>query len=294
MRKNKVLITGVGGPAGRSASLYLREKGFYTIGTDIKETDTPVDEFFKIVPVSDPSFLLALLDIITKERPSLFIPTVQEELLYVARMRSVVRSKGCAVFVSSEDPVFIAHDKLTTVRFMEGYGISVPRTFSENDHRGDVIDQLGIPMLSKPCVGRGGRGVTVYRSRDELYDESRTGLMFQEFISGEEFDLNLFADNNSRVLSSVVLKKTALKEGIVGNALAVERASRKDIEKLGEEIVKCLKMEGPLNMDVRLREDGTPVLIEINARLGGNSLSAVEVLDSLIMAWEQETIRLHE
>jgi len=46
-------------------------------------------------------------------------------------------------------------------------------------------------------------------------------------------------------------------------------------------------MEGPLDFDIRFRKDGTPVLLEINARVGGNVLYAREVLDSLIISWEK-------
>jgi len=38
-------------------------------------------------------------------------------------------------------------------------------------------------------------------------------------------------------------------------------------------------------MDIRLRNDGTPVLLEINARIGGNVLSAPEILGCLIRRW---------
>ena len=58
-----------------------------------------------------------------------------------------------------------------------------------------------------------------------------------------------------------------------------------DIVSLGIKAALSLEMEGPLDMDIRPREDGTAVLLEINARIGGNVLSATEILDSLVKSW---------
>jgi carbamoylphosphate synthase large subunit len=287
MLDHKILVTGIGGPAGKSAVYYLNENGFYTIGTDIADVSTPAGTFI-IMPAADhPSYSSALFDIIGRERPSLFIPTVQEELPVVAYLKERIEAAGCSVFISSLAATMIAHNKLETARFMEGHGIPTPLTFDETVPKREIVHRLGIPLLSKPAVGRGGREVTVYRTGGEVYREKKKGLIFQEFIPGEEFDLNLFLDRGQKVLSSIVLKKTILKDGITGNAVAVERVENREISELGIKAAKCLKLKGPIDMDIRLRRDGTPVLLEINARLGGNSQIAHEVLDSLIRTWRE-------
>jgi len=97
---------------------------------------------------------------------------------------------------------------------------------------------------------RPGRGVTIYYNLEELFQETRTGLIFQEVIPGGEFDAHLFIDRKGETVTGVVLEKTLLKEGMTGNAVA-------------------------------------PVLLDINARLGGNMLSAEEILDGLFVAWEK-------
>lgn len=288
MKHDNVLITGIGGPAGRSAVAYFREKGFYVIGTDIKDVETCVESFYMIPPAGDPSFTSTLLDIVRKEGPSLLIPTVTEELPAVARLKRIIEGFGCTVFISTPLAIDIANDKLKTVMIMAGHGVPVPVSFDEVTPRDLMIKNLGLPLLSKPRYGRGGRGVVVYEKPEELFADGRTGLIFQEFIPGEEFDVNLFIGRDGEVLSVVVLKKILLKEGIVGNAIAVERVENKEVAQLGIMVAEILKLKGPVDMDIRLREDGTPVLLEINARLGGNVLSAGEILDSLLAAWEKE------
>lgn len=279
-----ILITGIGGPAGRSSTFYARSKGHRVIGTDMQEVDTPADVFLRVPAAIDPGFPSALLAIIERERPLLCIPTVSEELPVVSRLAAEIRSTGCRIFISPPDAVDTAHDKLRTMRFFERTDVPVPRTFDESAPRDRILAELGIPFLAKPRVGRGGRGVVVFRSAGEFAAEVRPGLLYQEFISGAEYDLNLFAAPDGSVTAIVVLRKTALKEGIVGNALAVERDRHPGIEELGRRAASRLGLIGPIDMDVRLRADGTPVLIEINARVGGNALAAPEILDALLDA----------
>jgi carbamoyl-phosphate synthase large subunit len=282
---SNILVTGIGGPAGRSAATYLQRNGFSVIGTDMREVDTLARKFYKIPAADDLSFSSVLLDIIMKENISLLIPTVSEELLIIAKLRKFIEECGCAVHISPIHAVDIANDKLKTAFFMTEHNIPVPKFFHAKAPKERILEELGLPLLSKPYIGRGGRGVALYKTKEEFFKETRENIIYQEFIPGEEFDLNLFLDRKNTIASGIVLKKTILKEGITGNAVAVERTDREDIISLGIKAALSLEMEGPLDMDIRLREDGTPVLLEINARIGGNVLSATEILDSLIRSW---------
>jgi carbamoyl-phosphate synthase large subunit len=45
---------------------------------------------------------------------------------------------------------------------------------------------------------------------------------------------------------------------------------------------QAIGLRGPADVDVRRRADGTPVVLEINARFGANLTHAPEVLDALL------------
>jgi carbamoylphosphate synthase large subunit len=188
------------------------------------------------------------------------------------------------VFISPEKGAHIAASKLRTAEALASMGVAVPRTLDGNEPRERAADEVGFPMLAKPDFSRGGRGVVVINTPEELAAETREGIIFQEFIPGEEYDGNLFIEDG-RAAAAVVLRKTLLKEGIVGNAAGVERVEHPEVLDLCVTSALKLDLTGPLDIDVRLREDGTPVVLEINARLGGNVLSAPEVLESLYSAW---------
>lgn len=283
-----VLITGIGGPAGRSAVTYFRKKGYPVIGTDMQYIEEDVKHFVQVPPAKDSSFPEMLLKLIEIKRPGLIIPTVTEELPVISRLRKVIEGQGCTIFVSPPTTIDITNDKLKTAMVLAGHGLPVPVSFDRKDPGDILIEGLGFPILAKPRYGRGGRDIKIYWTREELLQEDARGLVFQEFIPGEEFNVNLFRNRKGEITASVVLKKILLKEGITGNALSVERVSRADIADTGEKAASVLHMEGPVDIDIRMREDGTPVILEINARIGGNVLCAQEVLDSLLMEWEKE------
>ena len=81
---------------------------------------------------------------------------------------------------------------------------------------------------------------------------------------------------------AVVLRKTGLKSGRHGNATGVERVQEPGIAELALGAARTLGLTGPVDIDIRLRNDGTPLVLEINARFGANSANAPEVLDAVL------------
>lgn len=142
----------------------------------------------------------------------------------------------------------------------------------------------------KPVFGRGGRGVIVYNSPEEAKNETRINIVYQEFIPGEEYDVNLFVFPKGKVRKVVILRKTLLKNGIVGNALKVERIENAtDIKHLAIYAAEKLNLEGPIDMDIRRNKKNIPVLLEINARVGANILDAKEVLEEFYQILKKES-----
>jgi len=280
-----ILVTGVGGPAGRAAARYFAEKGCRVVGTDMQPAEAPALDFRLVPAARDPRFPSALLEIAAGEGASLVLPTVTEELPLVARMRPELRQRGIAACVSDPPGVEVANDKLRTAEELRRRGVAVPVTLAGATPRDGLARVLGLPLLSKPRFGRGGRGVRVHRWADDLEPAGPEEVVWQEFLPGEEYDLNLFLEADGRAACAVVLRKTGLRDGMVGNALGVERVEAPDVVELGLRAARALRLEGPLDLDIRLGNDGAPAVLEVNARVGANVLSAREVLDALDDAW---------
>jgi carbamoylphosphate synthase large subunit len=281
----KVLVTGVGGPAGRATATFLRQRGISVIGTDIQQVESIVDSFHLMPRGDDPCFEDAMLNLVSHERPVLLIPTVSEELSVVSKSRHRLHALGVHVFISEPAVVDLSNDKFDTATRLKELRIPVPKTLLLSELRSmtEAGEGLGYPFLVKPRVGRGGRGVVVYQQASDAVSEQRTDVVCQEFMPGEGCDLNLFAFPAGHVKAIAVLQKTRIREGVICSAQNVQRVIRRDMVELGIRVARALKLEGPATVDVRRDCNGVPRVLELNARIGANMMLTEEILESLLL-----------
>jgi carbamoylphosphate synthase large subunit len=283
----RILVTGVGGPAGRTLAAMLLERGHSVLGVDARVVDVPGVVFAEVPLASHPGFVSVLSSVADREMAQLLIPTVTEELPILAglwRLASTVPA-----MIGAAEAVEAANDKYLTCLRLAECEVAVPRFCLPSSARSPeaVEATLGWPCLSKPRVGRGGRGVVVRPREDWPAVEALDDLsLLQEFLPGTEYDANLYVPRESGApVVAVVLEKTRLKEGIVGNAAEVQRATVAEVLALACSAARAMGFVGPLDVDIRRGKGGRPAVLEINARFGANIASAPEVLDAALREW---------
>lgn len=266
----RILVTGACGPAGRSLLDQLAARGVAAVGCDLAPAPRPDCEIIGALPANHPGYLPQLRGFIADFDVDLLIPTVQEEL-------PIVAASGIPqALISPIGAVEVAADKWLTHQRLAAAGIAVPVTYPAEEAPADAA--LGSPALSKPRISRGGRGIIVHESGDL----PRTpGLIVSEFVPGAEYCVQVVRGIGD---VAVVLEKTALREGRVGNADAVRRVDAPDIAELAVAACDVVGIHGPCDLDVRRRADGDPVVLEINARFGAQSAHAPELLDAVLAA----------
>ncbi|HEX3045490.1 MAG TPA: ATP-grasp domain-containing protein [Bacillota bacterium] len=283
----KILVTGIGGPAGKSVTTLLLEAKHQVIGTDSRVIYWDGITFYQVPEANHSNFCNYLYQIAQTEKVDLIISTVSEELPILASPRLASHRAYFAkypVVIASPTTVFIANDKYFTFKHLSKRGIATPRSLltSQAVSPDEIGFKIGWPCLSKPRISRGGRKVKIYceskwpevKSLDEQY-------LLQEFIPGIEYCPNLYRAQNGET-TVVVLEKTALKEVVIGNALKVKRVQAPDVANLAVAAAKALDLTGPADIDIRRRSDGTPAILEINARFGAHIMEAPEVFSSLL------------
>ncbi len=278
----KFLVTGVGGPAGRNVTDLLLERNHAVVGTDIQAIEHAGIEFVLVPPAISPVFLSSIRKIAENMQVDWIIPTVSEELPVFAR--DWEWGDRFPTLISSSAAVRLADDKYLTAKTLSAKGVLVPRFVlpSQVNSPADIARLIGWPCISKPRIGRGGREVNLLTEKDWpliLKLDDRTIL--QEFATGTDYAPNVFVGKVGVPLA-VVLEKTELKQGIVGNAKAVMRVEAPDIAKIASDAALALGLTGPLDIDVRRRKDGVPLVLEINARFGANIRHAPEILDAFL------------
>jgi len=276
----KIMVTGIGGPAGHNVALLLLEKGHTVIGVDMQRISLSGVKVHRIPPASHPLFLEKLYTLAVEESIQLLIPTVSEELPILASEWK--KWSDIPVVIGQQQAVSDADDKFLTYKRLSSHGVCVPRYLlpSQVSSPEEISLNLGWPCLSKPRVSRGGREVVIRNIKDwpaiSMLDDR---YILQEFIPGTEYAPNVYIGKKAVI---VVLEKTKLKEGIVGNAAEVKRVNAPDVADIARSAAKAMNLTGPMDIDIRRRNDHNPVVLEINARFGANIARAEEVLDAVL------------
>jgi carbamoylphosphate synthase large subunit len=203
-----------------------------------------------------------LAALVERQHADLVIPTVSEELVPLARQQDP------RVVVGPAEAVAVADDKWLTYLRLFDVGIAVPRSCLGGE------GLSGVEVISKPRVGRGGRGFVIHRDGPPHLDRSR---IVQELVPGTEYVVNLYLtdDASHDATNDVVdvLEKT--EDGI-------HRTRAPDVAALAWSAAAAVGLRGPVDIDVRRRADGRPVVLDVNARFGAHSAHTPAVLDRLL------------
>ena len=178
-------------------------------------------------------------------------------------------------------------NKIETRHALAAAGVPQPRYAVAESEAGAVeaARQIGFPCVVKAPDSSGSRGVVKARAEGDIaaaYAEarrySRIGrVLVEEFIAGFETGAQAFSLDGACVSVQVhndfmspppfmIPVGHSFPSSLPGDVLArVEDAVASCVEALGI-------AWGPSNIDLILREDGTPAIIEVGARLGATCL----------------------
>lgn len=180
-------------------------------------------------------------------------------------------------------------DKLQCAKTLRAQGLAVPHTLAVDDitQAEDAVATLGgYPVIVKPRSGGGGRGVSLVRTQPELvsalscarraYGPGQQGVLVQELIGGESVGVEAFFAGGE--LAAAFVLDDQFEPGYIspaGHSLppSLPDTSLQAVEEAVAGFGRGLGLrDGPANFDLRF-EAGRTVLIEINPRLGGNSIT---------------------
>jgi carbamoyl-phosphate synthase large subunit len=226
------------------------------------------DKFWQVPRCTDSTFENAMLAICEDNGIGLVIPTIDTELPVYARCRSRFEAAGITVCISSEATIGIASDKKRTHEWLLANRFPTVRQASPAEALSDAAGWRW-PLIAKPRDGSASVGVRRIANIEELRYVAGTtpSYIVQELARGREFTVNLYVSQSGKCVCAIPHWRMEVRAGEVSKGITVKDRKLMDLCRGVAESLPGAR--GPLNVQCFLDEDGSIVIIEINARFGG-------------------------
>ena len=202
------------------------------------------------------------------------IPSRDGELLFFATIKKGLEKNGIAVMVSDVNSVKLCLDKLLFSEELRTMKLpAIPTALS--------VEKLSSHnLVVKDRFGAGAQGVLLNVGKKEAIAHSKKleHPIFQPFVAGREYSVDVFSDKNGAVKGVVVRTRDHV---VHGESQITTTVSHKTLEALAKKVVQKIGLIGHCVLQVLEDEKGKLHIIEANCRFGGAStLSVSSGLDS--------------
>ena len=275
-KRKKILITGVGGPAGINISrLFKDREDVEVLGCDSDDTASGqifTDRFLVCPLATDGSYKNWTKDIVRSEKIDLLIPTVGEELLILARF---IDELPTSVMVSSVETLQTLDDKLMAYNFVaDNLPQYCPEFVSLSQWTESWTESES--FFIKPRRGRGSRGCRIVSFGELAWIKENISnpedYIVMANLIGTEWTVDAYVANNGSIAYLVPRERLALSGGISVKGRTIKNEEVIDATKL---LLSKLPSKGPVCVQWKADSTGKPKFIEMNPRLSGGLMISV-------------------
>ena len=268
MKNINILVTSAGRRVSLVKSFQNTLKEFNNLGkvftTDMNPNLSSAcqvsDGFLKVPRVTDKEYLPILKEFCIENDISIVVPTIDTELHILASVKDEFLKEGILIAVSNVKLCETFYLKSSTEKFFIENEFDTPRVIED-------ISRCDYPIFAKLNNSSCSVGaMKVYTPEEAKILSQDKNYIFQEFIDGEEYTVDVFIDSKGDVISIVPRLRIEVRAGEVSKAKTV-----KD-ERIIDEVMRlCNCLDGAYGcLTIQLfKTDERIVFIEINPRFGG-------------------------
>jgi carbamoylphosphate synthase large subunit len=220
-----------------------------------------------IVPrIRDAAYIPSLLECCENKKIDALIPTIDTDLLILAKNKAKFKDVGTIVVVSDEDKIAVCRDKRLTSRYFESVGLVSPPFVDDYKKY-----SAGFPAFIKPKDG--SSSIFAYRVNDqqelESFAKQVPDYIIQPFIEGTEYTVDVFCDFEGNPIFITPRIRLAVRAGeVLKTKIVQDEIIIEEIKKLLLDYKPC----GAITIQlIRQNETGKDYYIEINPRYGGGA-----------------------
>ena len=227
-----------------------------------------------------------LIRIIKKHKIDVILPI--GSYMQLAKIKPTL-SKFCKVLVEDYEKIDRFHDKRKTIVIARELYIPHPATYFPRkiEDITSYAKNVSYPVVIKPAIGTGAKGVRYVRNEKELtrlcrkasqnrelddcYEENRHGILLQEYIPGELEDVTALGLEGHMVLG-MTQKRILTKPLSGGSGIVNITTHNEELLNYARKVISHAQWTGVLLFDFKIDDrDEKPKLLEINPRFWGTT-----------------------
>jgi hypothetical protein len=212
-----------------------------------------VERHLECPALGDPGFRARFEALLRRHAVDLVFPTVDAVVAEFAGWGDSV----ARLVTSPPEWATLVLSKRRTYERLEG-NVPVPRIFD---------GEAPLPCYAKPDIGSGSRGGFLVETAQELDLARRRSLLVHELLPGPEYTVDCLSGLDGGLMFANVRVRGQVARGISVGTTGLCHADIKDSVR---RIAARLPLRGPWFAQFKEARDGTPTLLEVNARVSGS------------------------
>jgi carbamoyl-phosphate synthase large subunit len=257
--RESVVVTGAGGPAAIAIIQNLRQLGYYVKALDASQYSAGfrLAHTYATIPLPGHTLMDALLKEIRYY--DILIPTVDDELLFLAERQEIIMATGTKLWLPSLVTLKNILDKSLFAQINHDWGIPHPLT-------SEKTPSFPGPWVIKPRVGRGSRDIIFLEDDGKEPPVLTPGVIIQQQIKGQEFTCDFLVGRDNQIKSLVPRYRLETKAGISTKG---QTFSPLMLEDTVRKAIKAFNYQGVGNLQGFILPNNEVVTLEINPRFSG-------------------------
>lgn len=226
-------------------------------------------------PENETAWVECLIGYVRREGFDVVLAAGEDHTFLLARHRPLFAAYARVPI--PDMPVFmLCRDKSLTMREAARLGVPTPRTYDPERVTPEIMaGESGFPLVVKPNVSDGARGIAFPRTLEELrraiseVTTSYGACHVQEHVphEGTQYKAEVLLGEDGRVLARCVYSKLRYYPPSGGSSTLNRTVDRPDILATAERMLRGIGWSGLGDCDfIEDPRDGTPKLMEINPR----------------------------
>lgn len=257
----RILVTPSGTEIGHEIWRSLhRIKDVHLIGANSTYDASAIcfDQFVDNVPfANNPGYAAAIVQIVNELDIDFVIPAHDDATVALSAVQSELSAK---LVCSPSETVKIARSKLKTYEALRDK-VRVPEVYDRTRVR-------KFPVIVKPDIGQGSKGVKLCQSREELDSFLAPGSFACEYLPGAEYTVDCVSDADGNILFVGPRERKSVRNGIATSTEPMHE--KEEFHDFAVRIAERVKFIGAWFFQVKRTYSGDLCLLEIAVRIAGS------------------------